>query len=127
MIQAPPGKEFQLHMGTVLKSLPELAEALDIMSQESFSHHVTSDRNDFANWVNDVLGEAKLAQELRRIKSKRHCAEAVRRRALELSEGPIRGKVHHLLHKHLKTIILVVAVGFVYGIILLASLKKHLP
>lgn len=50
--------------GSALKSLRELAEALDTMSDDAFYYHVTKEKNDFANWVRDVFNEAGLAEKL---------------------------------------------------------------
>lgn len=52
--------------GQILKDMQELATALDSMAEEVFSHHVTSDRNDFADWVEHVLEDAACATALRK-------------------------------------------------------------
>ncbi|MDP3989245.1 MAG: hypothetical protein Q8P93_03360 [bacterium] len=51
---------FYLNDGRVLSSLPELHEALCVMSDEQYAYH-TTDRNDFASWVEHVLDEAETA------------------------------------------------------------------
>jgi len=56
--------------GKKIKNLPELAIALDSMTEEVFSHHVTDERNDFANWVRDAIGEIELADKIMGIDSK---------------------------------------------------------
>lgn len=54
--------------GRIIANLVELRDALAQMEKEVFKHHVNSDRNDFANWINDVLQDPELAQELRSAK-----------------------------------------------------------
>ena len=60
-------KRFFCQDGSVLASLSELAERLRQMRQEAFRYHATYDKNDFANWVRDVLGDEVLAKKLRSI------------------------------------------------------------
>ena len=59
-----PENYFFAHDGRIIKDLFELAEAIEEMSDEAFSHHVTEERNDFSNWVRDVLEEPGLADEI---------------------------------------------------------------
>ena len=54
--------------GKILRDLEELAHALHDMEDEIFAHHVTKDKNDFANWVEDVLLDDDCADALRRAK-----------------------------------------------------------
>ena len=76
LVDAPPDKAFWVNFGPVIKNLRELRDALaDGMSDEQFAHHVTGDRNDFASWVDHVLGDAKCAKALRKARSR---AEALR-------------------------------------------------
>ncbi len=52
--------------GKILRDLEELADALHGMEDEIFAHHVTKDKNDFANWVEDVLLDDDCAEALRK-------------------------------------------------------------
>ena len=56
---------FFVQDGAVLCSLSDLDAALPGMKDDAFRHHVTGEKNDFAAWVRDVLGERPLAHELR--------------------------------------------------------------
>jgi len=60
----PRAKVFWCHDGRVLQSLEELAAALRDMPEETFRYHVTKDKNDFRNWVSDVIGDTTLANQL---------------------------------------------------------------
>jgi hypothetical protein len=54
--------------GNIIGNLVELRDRLNEMADEVFAHHVTKERNDFANWINDVLNDAELAQAIRKAK-----------------------------------------------------------
>ena len=73
-------KKFWVNDGSILKNLKELPDALKQMSDETFMHHVNENKNDFANWVEDVVGERKLARELRSLNSRAAMMTAVKRR-----------------------------------------------
>ena len=65
---------FWVNCGPVLKDLGELCEALKTMSKETFAHHVAGERNDFAKWIEEVLGDGELAKKLQTCKtSKKTC------------------------------------------------------
>jgi glycosidase len=77
-------KLFWCHDGRLLKNLDELAAALQEMSDETYQHHVTGEKNDFSNWVWDVIGDATLAVELQRAISHNTAAEVVKTRLAQL-------------------------------------------
>ena len=60
----PEEKVFWCSHGKVLKNMPELETALKEMSEETFSYHSNEIKNDFSNWVRDVIGDEKLAGDL---------------------------------------------------------------
>jgi hypothetical protein len=51
--------------GKIVANLVELRDALTTMATEVFEYHVTKDKNDFADWIEYVLGDAELAQRVR--------------------------------------------------------------
>jgi|SRR3989338_2546660 len=61
-----PEKEFVLANGKHLKNLFELSESLAEIEDHIFSHHVSKERNDFANWVAGVFGEKQLAESFKK-------------------------------------------------------------
>lgn len=67
---------FWTNDGQILSSIADLRDALHRMNEEVFAHHVTREKNDFADWVEQVLHDAELSQALRRTK-KPHTARAV--------------------------------------------------
>jgi hypothetical protein len=62
-------KRFFCQDGCAIKNLIELVDCLNHMTEEMFHHHVTSERNDFSNWIRDVIGDEKLARKLNNVRS----------------------------------------------------------
>ncbi len=60
----PADKPFWCQDGRTLKNLQELEVALKEMSDETFRYHLNEAKNDFSNWVRDVIGDDKLAGDL---------------------------------------------------------------
>lgn len=54
--------------GQVLENLDELALAFGSMEDEVFLHHVTKEKNDFADWVEQVLEDTLCAADLRKVR-----------------------------------------------------------
>ena len=69
---APAGKEFFLINGKKAKNYVELAKIMEHLEDQVFHHHVTADKNDFANWVKDVFQDINLAKQISGVKSKEH-------------------------------------------------------
>jgi hypothetical protein len=61
---------FILADGNKLRSLQELHDGLKTMDLAVYNSHVNEHKNDFANWVNDVMGLSELAGNMRLVKSK---------------------------------------------------------
>jgi|TARA_Y100000031_G_C8201025_1_gene376207 hypothetical protein len=65
--------------GTECHDLLSLSETICHADNDIFKHHVRDDNNDFANWVEFVFNEAKLARKLRKSKDKnKHVVEILR-------------------------------------------------
>lgn len=56
---------FWANDGKIIADLVELRNAFEHMADEVFMHHVTGTKNDFADWVQFVLGDTELAAKLR--------------------------------------------------------------
>lgn len=67
--KVPSEVSFYIVNNVVCSDLLELAEALEDLAEEHFKHHVTEMKNDFANWVENVFEEPKLAKRLREAKT----------------------------------------------------------
>jgi hypothetical protein len=68
--RASKDKCFWVSDGTVIRSVKEMAHTIDTMDFGVFQHHVSNDRNDFANWVKDVFGMETLSREMRMTQNK---------------------------------------------------------
>ncbi len=60
----PEDRYFIVSDGSVIKNIYQLRTALEKMNQGTFAYHINPDKNDFANWIRDVIGDEKLAREL---------------------------------------------------------------
>lgn len=60
--RGPADDVFHLHSGETIDSLQQLAAACEQMPPHVFEHHVTAERNDFADWIKHNFSE-KLAFE----------------------------------------------------------------
>jgi len=59
-----PEQSFWVNNGPIVKNLDELSHALPELSDDLFSHHVNNDKNDFSNWIRDIIGDQKLANDI---------------------------------------------------------------
>ncbi|MBN1376722.1 hypothetical protein JW949_00110 [Candidatus Woesearchaeota archaeon] len=59
----------------VLKSIDDLKEKLPSVPDEVFNYHVNENRNDFADWIENVFNAAETASKLRVLKSKKEFIE----------------------------------------------------
>ncbi|MFH1174609.1 MAG: DUF87 domain-containing protein [archaeon] len=66
----PEDKYFYARDGKAMKTITDLKEELTVMPDDEFNHHVTQDRNDFANWIRDVFEDRELGDQLLRAHSR---------------------------------------------------------
>ncbi|MFH1133571.1 MAG: DUF5752 family protein [Nanoarchaeota archaeon] len=69
--------------GSSIKTVKELAHALDTMSDDVFYYHVNQFKNDFATWVNDCFGDAELAKTMSEKATREHSLIAVLKRLVK--------------------------------------------
>lgn len=69
LVYAGNSESFWLSDGQILNSLVALKDALSSMNKTVYGHHVTAQKNDFADWVELVLGDASCAKSLRAAKT----------------------------------------------------------
>lgn len=55
---------FKIADGGTIRNLNELSKSLENIDDTVFMHHVNGERNDFSNWIKDVLKDEKLAADL---------------------------------------------------------------
>lgn len=68
LVCAPGEQCFWTTDGRVLSNLVELRDALESMTDDVFAYHVSKERNDFADWIEQVLEDAELAAAFRKSK-----------------------------------------------------------
>lgn len=76
----PQDKVFRRHDGCAVKNLDEPACALREMPEETFRHHASKDKNNFSNWVRDVIGDVTLAEQLQKAAARIAAAQKVESR-----------------------------------------------
>ncbi len=81
-----PEQCFWVNNGPILKNMEELANALPEMGDETFHHHVNDEKNDFSNWVKDIIGDKNLANDLLSSKSKESALKKIRNRLNSLKK-----------------------------------------
>ena len=69
-VEVTPDRQFVLCDGRKIRSGKELADILQLMNDDMFKYHVTDNKNDFSNWINDVFGEPELAKKLRTVRNR---------------------------------------------------------
>ena len=69
LVCASDERSFWVTDGQILNNLVTLSDALRTMEKSIFSHHVSKDKNDFAEWVELVLNDSECAKDLRKAKT----------------------------------------------------------
>jgi hypothetical protein len=69
---------FHTNDGYILKTTHELYYYLNNCSDDEYLHHANSQRNDFAQWVRNILKYPQLADELLKVGNRQQAADIVR-------------------------------------------------
>lgn len=64
-----PSNYFYLCNGAILKNLDDMLNTLQNIDDEVYKYHANNEKNDFCNWIKDVVSDAELAFNLK-MKSK---------------------------------------------------------
>ena len=81
-----PEQCFWVNNGPILRNVEELANALPEMSDETFHYHVNNEKNDFSNWVRDIIGDQSLANDLLVSRNKQSALKKVKNRLNSLKQ-----------------------------------------
>ncbi len=81
-----PDKCFWVSNGWIIRSLKELPLALRKMNNDTFVYHVNKGKNDFANWVADVVGDKKLAASIRTTYNKADMIAEIEKRIAQIKK-----------------------------------------
>lgn len=80
LCDAAPEQCFWVNNGPILRNMNGLANALPEISDDTYKHHVNDEKNDFSRWINDVIGDQKLANDLLSSRNKDSALKKVRNR-----------------------------------------------
>lgn len=133
--EVEPRHYFRIKDGSVVKSLADLVIKLELMDDETFSHHVGKDRNDFASWIADIIKDRELADKLKDVKTKKKIIEFIEERIHELvklqrnlnimqSSSPIKPKqqlpkgMDSTLKEYIYGLVIGIIIGVLIGLLL---------
>ena len=86
LADVPEEYVFWCNDGQAFKNLRELNHGLNTMTDETFAYHVNMEKNDFSNWVRDIIGDYELAKELEKVRDRSKAAKIVSQRVATLSK-----------------------------------------
>ena len=75
-MKLPEHKKFRGVHGIKAETLPELKNLIISMSDSNFKYH-TDNRNDFAQWIKDILHMDYLANRIEKVRSKEDVLELI--------------------------------------------------
>jgi hypothetical protein len=70
-------QRFWVNDGRYLNNLDDLKNALDDMTDETYLVHSNAEKSDFAKWVGEVIGDEKLAADLKKSATRPWAAKVV--------------------------------------------------
>ncbi len=82
----PEDKCFWCVDGRVFRNIRDLAVALKEMSDETFRYHVNEVKNDFSNWIKDVIGDSTLAKTLLGVRDRKKAEKIVSKRIASIEK-----------------------------------------
>jgi len=86
LAKVPEEYVFWCSDGRVFRDMSELAEGLVTMSDDIFVRHANSEKNDFSNWLRDVINDEKLAKDLQNMLDRTEAARTVATRIIVLTK-----------------------------------------
>lgn len=101
----PGNKQFYLTNNKgILKNLQDMENAFLDIDDATFNYHVTKDRNDFATWVKDIIGDQHLAKQLSSTKQKEKMYGFVYTRLSQLNYIAKKGRPKNAKKSHIRRI-----------------------
>jgi hypothetical protein len=71
--------------GRIVRNIRDLGKTLAHMADDTFGYHANQNKNDFSQWVKDVIGDDKLARHLGRTSDRKHTLKELSHRITFLS------------------------------------------
>ena len=79
-------KAFWFKDGPIAHNLEEMQKSISRLKKATFQHHVNKKKNDIALWVQHVIGDTELAAKLKKSKTKKTIASALKSRVAALKK-----------------------------------------
>jgi len=86
LADVPKEYAFRCHDGLILQSMKQLGSALNSMTDETYVFHANTKKNDFSNWVRDIIKDGMLANDLQKATNRAQAAKLVADRMAILSK-----------------------------------------
>jgi len=86
LADVPKEYAFRCHDGLILQSMKQLGSALNSMTDETYVFHANTEKNDFSNWVRDIIKDGMLANDLQKATNRAQAAKLVANRMAILSK-----------------------------------------
>ena len=86
LADVPAEYVFRCHDGRVLQSMKELGNALNTTTDQTYVFHANAQKNDFTNWVRDIITDERLAKDLQHATNRAQAANLVTGRIAVLSK-----------------------------------------
>ncbi|MBI4188029.1 MAG: hypothetical protein HY529_02370 [Chloroflexi bacterium] len=71
--------------GCVLRNMKELGNELKTITDENYAFHANAEKNDFTNWVRDIIKDDRLAKDLQKASNRVQAAKVTASRIDTLS------------------------------------------
>ncbi len=81
-----PQMAFWFTNGTIARNIYELVNVIESCDKSVFEYHVNHEKNDFYNWILDVLGDDVLAKKIKKELDSKKLAKKIRKRIKELEK-----------------------------------------
>ena len=85
LANVPEEYVFRCCDGCILRNMKELGEVFANTTDETFTYHSNEDKNDFSNWVRDIIRDEKLARDIGKSPNRTQAAKNVSERMAFLS------------------------------------------
>jgi hypothetical protein len=83
----PKWRAFWFHMHFMVDNLEDLVAGMSQVSDEVFDYHHRAHENDFARWIQEVIGDAILAEAIREADTREEVVAVAQRRIKEIKSA----------------------------------------
>jgi len=87
LADVPEEYVFWCHDGCIFHNLKELGDAMNTMTDETYAFHANEEKNDFINWIRDVITDGRLVRDLQKAPERAQAAKLVANRLTVLNKG----------------------------------------